>query len=81
MTIGEYGFDYSKGANQDFVCLMECLKELPNYNSLEVSFGMSDDFERAIAMGSTIVRVGSSIFGHRSKKVQAVTVKKVFIVV
>lgn len=89
MTIGAYGFDYSQGPNPDFVCIMECLKHLPNPESLELSFGMSDDFERAvsekktykniiflldsiifqIAMGSTIVRVGSSIFGYRSKKV------------
>lgn len=68
MTIGEFGYDYSKGPNPDFICLMECLKLLPNYEKLEVSFGMSDDFERAIEMGSTIVRVGSSIFGYRAKK-------------
>eukprot|EP01028_Stygiella_incarcerata_P007808 TRINITY_DN3267_c0_g1_i1.p1 TRINITY_DN3267_c0_g1~~TRINITY_DN3267_c0_g1_i1.p1 ORF type:complete len:192 (-),score=49.01 TRINITY_DN3267_c0_g1_i1:44-619(-) len=34
--------------------------------SLELSMGMSGDFEKAIAHGSTIVRVGSSIFGARS---------------
>ena len=31
----------------------------------ELSMGMSDDYQLAIAEGSTIVRVGSSIFGHR----------------
>ena len=31
----------------------------------ELSMGMSDDFEIAIAEGATIVRVGSAIFGHR----------------
>jgi uncharacterized pyridoxal phosphate-containing UPF0001 family protein len=30
--------------------------------------GMSDDFDHAIEAGSTIVRVGSSIFGYRAKK-------------
>jgi PLP dependent protein len=30
-----------------------------------LSMGMSDDFEAAIAEGSTAVRVGSAIFGHR----------------
>jgi pyridoxal phosphate enzyme (YggS family) len=31
----------------------------------ELSMGMSDDFQLAISQGSTLVRVGSSIFGHR----------------
>ncbi len=31
----------------------------------ELSMGMSHDFEKAIAAGATIVRVGSAIFGHR----------------
>ncbi len=34
-------------------------------NELEVSMGMSDDFEMAIQKGSTNVRVGSVIFGAR----------------
>lgn len=34
----------------------------------EISMGMSSDFELAIDCGSTIVRVGSSIFGERPKK-------------
>ncbi len=33
---------------------------------VELSMGMSEDFERAIAAGSTSVRVGSKIFGARS---------------
>lgn len=32
----------------------------------EISMGMSDDFQIAIEQGSTMVRVGSSIFGSRS---------------
>jgi len=32
---------------------------------LELSMGMSHDFEKAIEMGSTNVRVGSAIFGSR----------------
>ena len=31
----------------------------------ELSMGMSDDFEIAIAEGSTIVRIGTTIFGNR----------------
>lgn len=35
-------------------------------DSLELSMGMSNDFEQAIEMGSTNVRVGSTIFGSRN---------------
>jgi pyridoxal phosphate enzyme (YggS family) len=31
----------------------------------EISMGMSGDFELAIEQGSTMIRVGSTIFGHR----------------
>lgn len=31
----------------------------------ELSMGMSDDFEAAIAQGATFVRVGTAIFGKR----------------
>jgi uncharacterized pyridoxal phosphate-containing UPF0001 family protein len=33
---------------------------------LELSMGMSDDFEVAIEEGATMVRVGSAIFGRRA---------------
>lgn len=39
---------------------------------LELSMGMSEDFEGAIGMGSAEVRVGSGIFGTRPPKDQAV---------
>jgi uncharacterized pyridoxal phosphate-containing UPF0001 family protein len=32
-----------------------------------LSMGMSDDLEAAIAEGSTLVRVGTAIFGQREK--------------
>jgi pyridoxal phosphate enzyme (YggS family) len=32
-----------------------------------LSMGMSDDFESAIAEGSTLVRIGTAIFGERSR--------------
>ncbi|MGB0959159.1 MAG: YggS family pyridoxal phosphate-dependent enzyme [Halocynthiibacter sp.] len=34
----------------------------------ELSMGMSGDFERAVALGATYVRVGSAIFGARDYK-------------
>jgi pyridoxal phosphate enzyme (YggS family) len=36
-----------------------------------LSMGMSDDFEAAIAEGSTMVRVGTAIFGARQKRESA----------
>jgi len=39
---------------------------LQEVTDLELSMGMSKDYEEAIRMGSTNVRVGSSIFGARS---------------
>lgn len=38
----------------------------PNLNLRMVSMGMSADYELAIECGSTMVRVGSTIFGERS---------------
>lgn len=35
-------------------------------HEIELSMGMSNDFEEAIQMGSTNIRVGSSIFGARN---------------
>jgi hypothetical protein len=34
----------------------------------QLSIGMSDDFETAIACGATIVRIGTALFGHRVNK-------------
>lgn len=53
-------------AQRDFV-----VKELGLENGLELSMGMSEDFEGAIAMGSGEVRVGSTIFGDRPSKSDA----------
>ena len=67
--------------NEDFKCLAEerdrLCKELGkdekvkgkwSARKLELSMGMSDDFEGAIEMGSDEVRVGSTIFGTRPPK-------------
>ena len=40
-------------------------KDFPNLDLCELSMGMSNDFEIAIEEGSTIVRVGTEIFGER----------------
>ena len=67
--------------NEDFVRLRETrdqvAKELGlESEQLELSMGMSADFEGAIAMGSDEVRVGSDIFGTRPAKQDAVIVEK-----
>ncbi|XP_047105060.1 pyridoxal phosphate homeostasis protein-like [Schistocerca piceifrons] len=73
MTIGIYGYDTALGPNPDFLCLRNVRTEVCKSLSMkleevELSMGMSDDFEHAIELGSTNVRVGSSIFGARQKK-------------
>jgi PLP dependent protein len=48
--------------------IFESLKQQqlpPNMRMQELSMGMSSDYKIAIEKGSTMVRVGSAIFGHR----------------
>ena len=48
------------------------LAELARQNGLpELSMGMSNDFEVAIEEGSTLIRVGTALFGARPKPVAA----------
>ncbi len=51
---------------KEFKSLKEFSKQFPDYNTL--SFGMSGDYLLAIEEGSTMIRVGSSIFGERNYK-------------
>jgi PLP dependent protein len=59
------------GAPGDVTCfstLVRCREDVMTaipLPQLELSMGMSDDFEQALVLGSTNVRVGSTIFGHR----------------
>ena len=67
MTIGMP--DYTSKP-ENFECLTRCKEEVcrelaVDPNACELSMGMSGDFESAVAMGSTNVRVGSTIFGAR----------------
>jgi len=64
MTIG------APGDSSCFDTLAQCREEVSSIlnidsNDLELSMGMSGDFEVAIAKGATSVRVGSTIFGER----------------
>ncbi|CAG8287713.1 unnamed protein product [Penicillium olsonii] len=65
----------AENVNEDFVCLRETrdrvVKEL-GLEELELSMGMSSDYEGAIALGSDQVRVGTTIFGDRPPKAEAV---------
>jgi uncharacterized pyridoxal phosphate-containing UPF0001 family protein len=45
----------------------DMLRDMAARNGLDnLSMGMSDDFETAIACGATHVRIGSAIFGERA---------------
>ena len=63
--------------NEDFVRLRETRDAVAEglgweTQRLELSMGMSADFEEAVEAGSDEVRVGSSIFGERPKRKDAV---------
>jgi uncharacterized pyridoxal phosphate-containing UPF0001 family protein len=57
----------------EFRYLVECFDELKTsyFNNSpefrEISMGMSGDYEIAIQQGSSIIRIGSLIFGERKK--------------
>ena len=60
--------------NEDFGVLKEVRDEVEKalgMGGLELSMGMSGDFEAAVRQGSDEVRVGTGIFGERPKKGEA----------
>ncbi|KAJ5675740.1 hypothetical protein N7462_008637 [Penicillium macrosclerotiorum] len=81
MTIGAIARSKATTAeteNEDFVCLRETRDRIVSElgltgadAELELSMGMSSDFEGAIALGSDQVRVGTTIFGDRPPKAEA----------
>jgi pyridoxal phosphate enzyme (YggS family) len=42
-------------------------ERLPGYRGRELSMGMTNDFELAVEEGSTIVRIGTALFGERRR--------------
>jgi len=76
MTIGAIARSQAstpETVNEDFVKLAEVRREVAKElqmeeEELELSMGMSADFEAAIGQGSGEVRVGSEIFGERPQK-------------
>jgi PLP dependent protein len=71
MGIATFTSDNNR-VQKEFRMLKECFRILkkryfegsPHFK--EISMGMSSDYQIAIAEGSTIVRIGSNIFGERS---------------
>ncbi|OCL08737.1 hypothetical protein AOQ84DRAFT_363849 [Glonium stellatum] len=84
MTIGAIARSQAttpENENEDFIMLRntrdQIAKELGILEGeLELSMGMSADFDGAVAMGSDEVRIGSDIFGQRPPKKDAVVVEK-----
>lgn len=66
MTLAEFSSDAER-VRACFVRLRTLGTKLSeHFGSLELSMGMSGDFEIAIEEGATVVRVGQAIFGARS---------------
>ncbi|XP_063705226.1 pyridoxal phosphate homeostasis protein [Culicoides brevitarsis] len=67
MTIGSYGHSLEEGPNPDFQVLMNVYNHIYSLTADEiiVSMGMSNDYEHAVEVGSSMVRIGSSVFGER----------------
>ncbi len=68
MGMASFGDD-ERGQRRSFALLRDLNAEAAAATGLELpilSMGMSGDFEAAIAEGSTLVRIGTAIFGPRS---------------
>jgi uncharacterized pyridoxal phosphate-containing UPF0001 family protein len=62
--------------NEDFLTLKRVRDEVAqrvgiDSDQLELSMGMSEDFEQAVSLGTSNVRVGTIIFGQRPLKKDA----------
>lgn len=73
MTIGRLDGWPEGEPSKDFQRMLEMREVISKRlsrepSSLELSMGMSGDFEEAIEMGSTSVRIGTAIFGARPPK-------------
>ena len=59
--------DDTQQLSQEFKSLKTVFDSMKNDHITTLSMGMSSDYNLAIEQGSTMVRVGSAIFGHRNK--------------
>ncbi len=63
----EYDFDRQQVSFKEMALAMDELQQdYPDCDTL--SMGMSGDMKAAIAQGSTLVRIGTAIFGSRESK-------------
>ena len=70
MTIAPYDPDDNQIARDCFANLRklrDAMSEIYNVTFKNLSMGMSGDLNEAIAEGSTMIRVGSALFGQREK--------------
>ena len=58
--------DDNNQIKEEFKSLKTVFDSIKNDNITTLSMGMSGDYPLAIEQGSTMVRVGSAIFGHRN---------------
>jgi len=58
--------DDTKQVAQEFKSLKTIFESVKNEHITTLSMGMSGDYKLAIEQGSTMIRVGSAIFGHRN---------------
>lgn len=71
MSIPPFSFD-SESARPYFSKLRKLKSEInslniPNFDIKHLSMGMSNDYEVAVEEGSTILRIGTALFGRRIK--------------
>ena len=59
--------DDTQQVSQEFKSLKTVFDSIKNDHITTLSMGMSGDYKLAIEQGSTMIRVGSAIFGHRNK--------------
>jgi uncharacterized pyridoxal phosphate-containing UPF0001 family protein len=69
MTIGpaDASPEVSRAAFAELRTLLDRLRAMGYERLHELSMGMSDDYPMAIAQGATLVRIGTAVFGPRTK--------------
>lgn len=61
--------DYLKFFTKTYRLFIDnCIKNVDNRYKPVLSMGMSESYREAVSCGSTMVRIGSAVFGHREYK-------------
>lgn len=66
MAIPEASTDFDTQKNNFAVLHQQFLKHKEQYQLDTLSIGMSNDYQAAISEGSTLIRIGTDIFGERN---------------